>query len=60
MLTAIPILLIDSLRLQLNYEYNLNVVKEISVTDSFLDLDESTRGCQDYETFNVNKILQIR
>ena len=27
-------------------EYNLNVLKEIKVTDSFLGLDEDVRGCQ--------------
>ena len=33
-------------------EYNLNILKEISVTDSFLELDESTRGCQNVETLD--------
>ena len=27
-------------------EYNLNVVKEIVVTDSYLKMDQSVRGCQ--------------
>ena len=26
-------------------EYNLNVLKEIQVTDSYLGLDQETRGC---------------
>ena len=30
-------------------EYNLNVLKEIRVTDSFLGLDEYIRGCQNEE-----------
>ena len=33
-------------------EYNLNILKEISVTDSFLDLDDYTRGCQNVEPFD--------
>ena len=28
-------------------EYFLNGIKEISVTDSFLSLDENIRGCQE-------------
>ena len=27
-------------------KYDLNVIKEISVTDSFLSLDDNIRGCQ--------------
>ena len=30
-------------------EYNLNVLKEIYVTDSYLGLDENVRGCQNVE-----------
>ena len=30
-------------------EYNLNVLKEIQVTDSYLELDQNTRGCQNKE-----------
>ena len=30
-------------------EYNLNVLKEIVVTNSFLGLDENVRGCQNEE-----------
>ena len=32
-------------------EYNVNDLKEIKVTDSYLDLDENTRNCQNEETF---------
>ena len=32
-------------------EYNLNVLKEIEVTDSFLSLDKKERGCQNEETY---------
>ena len=32
-------------------EYNLNVLKEIEVTDSFLGLGESVRECQNEEPF---------
>ena len=28
-------------------KHYLNVIKEISVTDSFLSLDKDTRGCQE-------------
>ena len=35
-------------------EYNLNNLKEITVTDSFLGLDESIRGCQDKKAFNCS------
>ena len=30
-------------------EYNMNVLKEIKVTDSFLGLDADTKGCQNEE-----------
>ena len=33
-------------------EYNLNDLKEIIVTDSYLGLDENVRGCQNGETLN--------
>ena len=33
-------------------EYNLNVVKEIEVTDSYMGLDQDVRGCQNKETYN--------
>ena len=33
-------------------EYNLNVVKEISATDSFLSMDRDVSKCQDDETFD--------
>ena len=32
-------------------EYNLNVLKEIDVTDSYLDLSEEVKGCQNGESF---------
>ena len=51
--------LIDSLKLQLGYEYNLNDVKEIQVTDSFLTLDESDRKCQNRETYKVKISFNI-
>ena len=31
-------------------EYNLNVLKEIKVTDSYLGLDQRERGCQNEES----------
>ena len=31
--------------------YNLNSLKEIQVTQSYLDLDEESRGCQNNEPY---------
>ena len=33
-------------------EYNINGLKEMKVTDSFLDLDQGTRKCQNEEPFH--------
>ena len=44
------------MKLHIAEKWNSNKAS-LSVTDSFLDLDESTRGCQDYETFNVKQEL---
>ena len=33
--------------------YNLNVVSEIGVTDSFMTLDPSTRACQNQESYET-------
>ena len=33
-------------------EYNLNVVKEIEVTDSYMGLDQDVRGCQIKEPYD--------
>ena len=33
-------------------ECNLNVIKEITATSSFLSLDRNVRKCQDDETFD--------
>ena len=35
--------------------YNLNVLKEIKVTDSYLDMEESVRGCSDLDTLEICK-----
>ena len=32
--------------------YNLNSLKEISVTESFYDLDDSVKDCQDLEPYD--------
>ena len=32
-------------------QYNLNNIKEISVTDSFMGLDRDSRKCQNIETY---------
>ena len=34
-------------------EYKINVVKMITVTDSFLELHQSDRGCQNEESFDT-------
>ena len=37
-------------------EYNLNILKEIEVTDSFYELDNKVRKCQSYkgsDTYNI-------
>ena len=41
-------------RLKLSFEsiYNLNNIKEVSVTDAFVNLDEKTRGCSNDFTFD--------
>ena len=36
----------DPLKLNLGKKYFLNVIKQISVTDSFLTLDKNIRNCQ--------------
>ncbi len=33
-------------------QYNLNNIKEISVTDSFMELDKDFRKCQNVETYD--------
>ena len=33
-------------------EYNLNVLKDIKVTESFLGLDKDVRGCQNDEPYD--------
>ena len=43
---------LDPVRLFGEGQYNLNNMKEISVTDSFLGLDRDTRNCQNIETYN--------
>ena len=41
-------------------EYNLNALKEIEVTDSYLGLDQKVRGCQNKEPqFNCTSRLYI-
>ena len=44
--------LLDSLSLQSGKEYNLNVVKEVEVTQDFLGMEENERNCQNYESFD--------
>ena len=42
-------LLIEPIMLQGEGEYNLNVVKDVKVTESFMTLGEDDRGCQSHE-----------
>ena len=45
-------LYVDPVRLFGEGQFNLNNMKEISVTDSFLGLSRDTRNCQNIETYN--------
>ena len=38
---------LEPLQLSLEKKYDLNVIKDITVTDSFLSLPEHIRGCQE-------------
>ena len=40
------------MELPLGKEYNLNVIKEIVVTDDFLGLDKDVTNCQNEETYD--------
>ena len=47
------------------FQFNLQSLKEMSVTESFLELDNTIRECQNVETFNdcetrlfIEKMLQ--
>ena len=42
---------LEPLKLYGEGDYNLNVVKEVKVTDSFLGLDSDVKGCNMEETF---------
>ena len=44
---------IEPLKLYGEGEYNLDGIKQIVVTESYLGLDEDTRGCQNEESFEV-------
>ena len=47
----ILLFLLEPLKLFGEGDYNLNVVKEVKVTDSFLGLDSDVKGCNMEETF---------
>ena len=47
----------DPLELSLNYSYNLNVLSEVSVTNSYLSLEESVINCQEKDSL-VNCITK--
>ena len=40
---------LEPVKLSGDGEYNLNVLKQIKVTDSYLSLEQSVRGCQNEE-----------
>ena len=40
------------MQLDLEIEYNLNVIKEITVTDPFLSMDREVRNCEEDETLD--------
>ena len=44
--------ILEPLHLELENEYNLNVIKEISATDSFMSMDKNDRKCYNDETFD--------
>ena len=44
---------LDSLKLMLGSEYNMNVVKEFKGTESFLDMEESSRKCQIIDSLQI-------
>ena len=44
-------MILEPLQLVGEGNFNLNVIKNVEVTQSFLGLDENFRGCQDKETF---------
>ena len=45
-------MLLEPVQLDGEGEYNLNVLKEIKVSDSFLGLDPEVRQCQNEEPFH--------
>ena len=52
MFSNIDFLIIDPVSLFGEGQFNLNNIKEISVTDSFFGLDKNTRKCQNIETYD--------
>ena len=45
-------MILDPVTLYGEGQYNLLSLKEISVTDSFMGLDQNTRNCQNIETYD--------
>ena len=43
---------VDPVQLTGEGEYNLNIIKEEEVTESFLGMDQSVRGCQNEEHYD--------
>ena len=40
------LIFVEPLKLSLEKKYFLNVIKEITITDSFMSMDKDVRGCQ--------------
>ena len=49
---CICIIFKDSVQLTGEGEYNLNIIKEERVTESFLGLNQDVRGCQNEEHYD--------
>ena len=44
---------LEPLNLEIGNEYNLNVIKEITATSSFLSMERNVRKCQNNVSFDV-------
>ena len=53
------LIFVEPLELSLERKYFLNVIKEISVTDSFMSMDKDVRGCQkeSYDKCSTTKYI---
>ena len=49
LINSIKVCFLEPVNLDGEGKYNLNVLKEISVTESYLGLDQEVKGCQNDE-----------